>query len=42
MTVLFDPDLYPLPTPNMGPPAAELFPWAALTQQIRLVHGDIH
>jgi phosphopantothenoylcysteine synthetase/decarboxylase len=25
--VLFDPERYPLPTPNMGPPAAALFPW---------------
>ena len=32
--VLFDPDLYPLPAPNMGPPAAELFPWAALEDAI--------
>ena len=28
--LLFDPDRYPLPTPNMGPPAAELFPWVDL------------
>src|SRR5262249_3151636 len=34
MTVLFDPEVYPLPTPNMGPPAAGLFPWAALRAQV--------
>jgi phosphopantothenoylcysteine synthetase/decarboxylase len=28
--ILLDPDTYPLPTPNMGPAAAELFPWEAL------------
>ncbi|MFL6140845.1 MAG: flavoprotein [Labedaea sp.] len=28
--LIFDPDRYPLPTPNMGPPAATLFPWDAL------------
>jgi hypothetical protein len=31
VTVLFDPDVYPLPTPNMGPAAAKLFPWPTLT-----------
>ena len=28
--IIFDPEVYPLPTPNMGPPAADLFPWEAL------------
>jgi phosphopantothenoylcysteine synthetase/decarboxylase len=28
--LIFDPERYPLPTPNMGPPAAKLFPWDAL------------
>jgi phosphopantothenoylcysteine synthetase/decarboxylase len=28
--LVFDPDVHPLPTPNMGPPAADLFPWDAL------------
>jgi phosphopantothenoylcysteine synthetase/decarboxylase len=32
--VIFDPDVYPLPTPNMGPPAAALFPWEALTAEV--------
>jgi phosphopantothenoylcysteine synthetase/decarboxylase len=30
VTILFDPEAYPLPTPNMGPAAADLFPWGAL------------
>jgi phosphopantothenoylcysteine synthetase/decarboxylase len=34
MTILFDPEVYPLPAPNMGPPAAELFPWAALITEV--------
>ena len=29
--VLFDPDRFPLPTPDLGPPAADLFPWETLT-----------
>jgi phosphopantothenoylcysteine synthetase/decarboxylase len=32
--LLFDPDVYPLPTPNMGPPAAGLFPWDALFDEL--------
>lgn len=36
VNVLFDPKVYPLPTPNMGPPAAELFPWEAL---VGVVHA---
>lgn len=32
--LLFDPDRYPLPSPNMGPPAAALFPWAELTTAV--------
>jgi len=28
--VLFDPDKYPLPTPNLGEASRKLFPWAAL------------
>ena len=28
--IIFDPEHYPLPTPNMGPPAAKLFPWDTL------------
>lgn len=36
-TILFDPEVYPLPIPNMGPPAAALFPWAALLEELRRV-----
>src|SRR4029453_1422842 len=32
--LVFDPDVYPLPTPNMGPPAAGLFPWDALLAEL--------
>jgi hypothetical protein len=35
VNVLFDPDQYPLPTPNMGPTAASLFPWHALTEVVK-------
>jgi len=28
--VLFDPEVYPLPTPNLGEASRELFPWDAL------------
>jgi len=35
--LLFDPEVYPLPTPNMGPAAAALFPWEALTQEVRAI-----
>jgi hypothetical protein len=35
ITILFDPEVYPLPTPNMGPPAADLFPWDALVSEVR-------
>ena len=35
--VLFDPQTYPLPMPNMGPPAAELFPWTAVEEAIEEV-----
>ncbi|MEH1130141.1 flavoprotein [Micromonospora sp. CPCC 206061] len=37
VTLLFDPDRYPLPTPNMGAPAASLFPWDALLHELEVV-----
>ncbi len=47
ITVLFDPDVFPLPSPNMGPGAAELFPWeplaaevGAMQSQLETVDGD--
>jgi phosphopantothenoylcysteine synthetase/decarboxylase len=32
--VLFDPERYPLPAPNMGAPGAALFPWDALFAEL--------
>ena len=32
--LLFDPEVYPLPTPNMGPPSRKLFPWEALAAEL--------
>jgi phosphopantothenoylcysteine synthetase/decarboxylase len=37
VTVVFDPETYPLPTPNLGPGAAELFPWAALAEAVSVL-----
>jgi phosphopantothenoylcysteine synthetase/decarboxylase len=34
VTVLFDPASYPLPTPNLGPAAADLFPWDPLIEAV--------
>lgn len=39
--LLFDPDRYPLPTPNMGPPAAALFPWTDMLSAVRRLHKTI-
>ncbi len=39
--LLFDPETYPLPTPNMGPPAAGLFPWEALAAQVHLMSKNV-
>ncbi len=41
VAVLFDPDVYPLPTPNAGPGATELFPWAALAAEVRAVRAGL-
>jgi phosphopantothenoylcysteine synthetase/decarboxylase len=38
--LIFDPERYPLPTPNMGPPAAKLFPWKALLEQVESIRRD--
>jgi hypothetical protein len=32
--LLFDPDVYPLPTPNLGPASRDLFPWPALREEL--------
>jgi hypothetical protein len=39
--VLFDPDVYPLPSPNMGPSAADLFPWLALSEAVNGMRSAI-
>jgi phosphopantothenoylcysteine synthetase/decarboxylase len=39
--LIFDPKRYPLPTPNMGPPAAKLFPWEALTAEINSMQAKV-
>ena len=39
--LLYDPETYPLPTPNMGPPAAGLFPWEALAAQVHLMSKNV-
>jgi phosphopantothenoylcysteine synthetase/decarboxylase len=41
VTVLLDPNRYPLPEPNMGPPAADLFPWEALRDEVAGVQAAI-
>lgn len=40
VTILFDPEVYPLPTPNLGPAAAELFPWQALMAEVARVRPN--
>jgi phosphopantothenoylcysteine synthetase/decarboxylase len=39
--LIFDPERHPLPTPNMGPPAAELFPWSALMSELAQVGREL-
>jgi phosphopantothenoylcysteine synthetase/decarboxylase len=39
--LLLDPKLYPLPVPNMGPPAAKLFPWGALRERLRALRARL-
>jgi phosphopantothenoylcysteine synthetase/decarboxylase len=39
--LIFGTDHYPLPTPNMGPPAAELFPWDALMAQLDGMRAEV-
>lgn len=39
--LIFDPERYPLPTPNMGPPAAKLFPWDALLEKISGIRTEV-
>jgi phosphopantothenoylcysteine synthetase/decarboxylase len=39
--LLFDPDKFPLPTPNMGAPAADLFPWKALLSDLHDIRSKM-
>lgn len=39
--LIFDPERHPLPTPNMGPPALELFPWSALMTELARVGREL-
>jgi Flavoprotein len=39
--LIFDPERHPLPTPNMGPPAADLFPWPALMDELAQVRREL-
>lgn len=39
--LVFDPDRYPLPTPNMGSPAAKLFPWDVLLAHLEEVRVHV-
>jgi len=41
VTVLFDPEIYPLPSPNLGPGAAELFPWEALGAEVEALRARL-
>lgn len=39
--VLFDPELYPLPTPNLGEATRDLFPWQALKTTVDGMHRQV-
>jgi hypothetical protein len=39
--LIFDPERHPLPTPNMGAPAADLFPWSALMTELARVQREL-
>lgn len=39
--LVFDPSRYPLPDPNMGAPAADLFPWDALRHAVAEVKAAL-
>jgi hypothetical protein len=40
--VLFDPDRYPLPTPNLGEASRDLFPWSALKAAVTEMRIQVH
>jgi phosphopantothenoylcysteine synthetase/decarboxylase len=39
--LVFDPDAYPLPTPNLGPASRDLFPWPALRARFDELTAEI-
>lgn len=39
--LIFDPERHPLPEPNMGPPAADLFPWRVLMNELVQVRREL-
>jgi phosphopantothenoylcysteine synthetase/decarboxylase len=39
--LLFDPERYPLPSPNQGPTSRDLFPWAALREELLVLKGRV-
>jgi phosphopantothenoylcysteine synthetase/decarboxylase len=41
VNVLFDPDVYPLPTPNLGEASRALFPWDALRDTVAGMLGQV-
>jgi hypothetical protein len=41
MHVLFDPDIYPLPTPNLGEASRDMFPWEALKSVVEGMREDV-
>jgi hypothetical protein len=40
VNILFDPDKYPLPTPNLGEASRDLFPWNALKDVVTAMRGQ--
>jgi phosphopantothenoylcysteine synthetase/decarboxylase len=39
--LVFEPDVHPLPTPNLGAPSRDLFPWDALRAEFDRLTEDI-
>jgi flavoprotein len=40
--VLFNPDIYPLPTPNIGEASRDVFPWEALKSVVEAIREEVH
>jgi phosphopantothenoylcysteine synthetase/decarboxylase len=39
--LIYDPDRHALPAPNMGPPAADLFPWEVLRSELAHLRHEL-